>query len=114
MSFYKKITFLTTIVAGCMAVNTAHALELTALDGDSLAVNVNQPIVATDAKDPIFHYDQDGNVNNYIWFDENNNKVGTGVGYITKSSDAGKKIRLCLEADCSNSIEVISESHQNN
>ncbi|MGI9915887.1 hypothetical protein [Vibrio owensii] len=95
----------------------AYGLEIESVTRGSEFTTVGFPIVASDNSDLIFHYKEDGSVNDYVWMVDNKIKH-KGVAYTPNKNDENKDIKLCLiergNFQCSNTLNVISAFADNN
>lgn len=95
----------------------AYGLEIESVTRSDESTAVGFPIIASDNSDLIFHYKEDGSVNDYVWMVDNKIKH-KGVAYTPNENDENKDIKLCLiekgNFQCSNTLKVMSAYSNSN
>jgi len=90
----------------------AYGLEIESVTRSDESTVVGFPIIASDNSDLIFHYKEDGSVNDYVWMVDDKIKH-KGVAYTPIDNDADKSVKLCLiekgDFQCSNTLKIIGE-----
>jgi hypothetical protein len=105
------------ILGSLVGSSLAYGLEIESLTRSDESTAVGFPIIASDNSDLIFHYKEDGSVNDYVWMVDNKIKH-RGVAYTPNENDENKDIKLCLiergDFQCSNTLKVIGAFANNN
>ncbi|WP_086774547.1 hypothetical protein [Vibrio coralliirubri] len=114
----------TSIALGLISTGAyANSLEITSLSqtqGEKAeSTYVGEPIVASKNGGAIFHFNKQGEENNYYWVNQENRVLAKGVVFIPSMMDANSQVRLCqaivntpngleekVEVTCSNSLHV--------
>ncbi|NOI24186.1 hypothetical protein [Vibrio mediterranei] len=94
-----------------------YGLEIESVTRGDEFTAVGFPIIASDNSDLIYHYKDDGSINDYVWMVDGKIK-SKGVAYTPIESDANKDIKLCLiekgDFNCSNTLKIITKFDNNN
>ncbi|MGR5298289.1 hypothetical protein ACPV5U_22375 [Vibrio mediterranei] len=94
-----------------------YGLEIESVTRGGEFTTVGFPIIASDNSDLIYHYKEDGSINDYVWMVDDKIK-SKGVAYTPSESDANKDIKLCLieqgDFNCSNTLKIITKFGDNN
>ncbi|MCY9872664.1 hypothetical protein [Vibrio barjaei] len=94
-----------------------YGLEIESVTRGDEFTTVGFPIIASDNSDLIYHYKEDGSINDYVWMVDDKIK-SKGVAYTPSESDANKDIKLCLieqgDFNCSNTLKIITKFGDNN
>lgn len=94
-----------------------YGLEIESVTKGGEFTTVGFPIIASDNSDLIYHYKEDGSINDYVWMVDDKIK-SKGVAYTPSESDANKDIKLCLieegDFNCSNTLKIITKFGDNN
>lgn len=105
------------IFGSLVSSSLAYGLEIESVTRNDVSTAVGFPIIASDNSDLIFHYKEDGSVNDYVWMVDNKIKH-KGVAYTPNENDENKDIKLCLiergDFQCSNTLKIISTFADNN
>ncbi|USE02241.1 hypothetical protein JKJ11_21485 [Vibrio sp. SCSIO 43133] len=93
-----------------------YGLEIESVTRGDEFTTVGFPIIASDNSDLIFHYKEDGSVNDYVWMVDDK-IISKGVAYTPSESDTNKDIKLCLiekgDFNCSNTLKIIAKFGNN-
>lgn len=93
-----------------------YGLEIESVTRGDEFTTVGFPIIASDNSDLIYHYKEDGSVNDYVWMVDDK-IISKGVAYTPSESDTNKDIKLCLiekgDFDCSNTLKIITKFGNN-
>ncbi|MCY9852221.1 hypothetical protein [Vibrio mediterranei] len=94
-----------------------YGLEIESVTRGDEFTTVGFPIIASENSDLIYHYKEDGSINDYVWMVDDKIK-SKGVAYTPIESDANKDIKLCLidkgDFNCSNTLKIITTFGNNN
>ncbi|EDL54161.1 hypothetical protein VSAK1_21714 [Vibrio mediterranei AK1] len=93
-----------------------YGLEIESVTRGDEFTTVGFPIIASDNSDLIYHYKEDGSVNDYVWMVDDK-IISKGVAYTPSESDTNKDIKLCLiekgDFNCSNTLKIITKFGNN-
>ncbi|MDA0108459.1 hypothetical protein ACWX0P_22705 [Vibrio mediterranei] len=93
-----------------------YGLEIESVTRGDEFTTVGFPIIASDNSDLIYHYKEDGSVNDYVWMVDDK-IISKGVVYTPSESDTNKDIKLCLiekgDFNCSNTLKIITKFGNN-
>ncbi|AYV23368.1 hypothetical protein [Vibrio mediterranei] len=93
-----------------------YGLEIESVTRGDEFTTVGFPIIASDNSDLIYHYKEDGSINDYVWMVDDK-ITSKGVAYTPSESDTNKDIKLCLiekgDFNCSNTLKIIAKFGNN-
>lgn len=93
-----------------------YGLEIESVTRGDEFTTVGFPIIASDNSDLIYHYKENGSVNDYVWMVDDK-IISKGVAYTPSESDTNKDIKLCLiekgDFNCSNTLKIITKFGNN-
>ncbi|MGF1777069.1 hypothetical protein [Vibrio nomapromontoriensis] len=99
------------ILGSIVGSSLAYGLEIESVTKNDKFTTVGFPIIASDNSDLIFHYKEDGGINDYVWMIDDKIK-SKGVAYSPSDNDANKDVKLCLiengDFQCSNTLKVVT------
>ncbi|MDD9177762.1 MULTISPECIES: hypothetical protein [Aliivibrio] len=110
-SIKRKVTLISCgLLASIPTLSFASNIEIHSFDGSMITAPTLVPIFSKYNGKPTFIYNEEGEINNYIWLDEGENILANGLLYIPSKTDINKDIRLCLvnneSMECSNSLNI--------